>query len=118
MIDRVWSDGDSISYTLGAALRLTKYRGLNEIDDLDRFGLEYGPVLLSYLGPLTNAKVQVSGVKVAWIPTSPANLLATLQPVANSPLRFTIGGDATKLFAPYYQVQTEPFSCYPVVKAP
>ncbi len=118
VLDRTWSQGDTVTYTLGAAPRLTPYRGLSEIDDVDRFALEYGPVLMSYLGSSVGGKAQVDGLVIPWITKSPADLLAALQPVAGNPLRFSVGGDATKVFAPYFQLQTEPFTCFPIVKAP
>jgi uncharacterized protein len=46
---------------------------------------------------------------------SPEHLGDLLEPVAGSPLHFTVKGNPGRKFVPYWQIADEEFSCYPVV---
>ena len=45
----------------------------------------------------------------------PEQLIAQLRPKAGSPLHFTIAGDERHEYLPYWQVQDETFTCFPVI---
>lgn len=110
-LDRVWSPGDEISFVLPMALKFTKYTGSDQIQNRERFSLEYGPILMAAVGA---ADVELIFRLVA----NPADLVTKLQPVSGEPLRFTVPWDlsGTK-FMPYFEVQTESFSCFPFIDA-
>jgi len=54
------------------------------------------------------AKKDDIGVKA-----SPDNIAAMLGPVEGKPLHFTIDGSSEFEYWPYFEVQEEPFSCFP-----
>jgi hypothetical protein len=41
-----------------------------------------------------------------------------LKPKANEPLHFSIDGDATHEYLPYWEVADQVFTCYPIVENP
>lgn len=133
---RTWSTGDTIRFTLPIALRLTRYEGLDQIPGHQRFALEYGPILLALIGSdsavLTlprsqadaphqpanapsqqaNAPEQVANASAAG---SHQSILARIHQDPMRPLHFTIDGHPQYTYIPYYQVVTEPFTCFPVI---
>ncbi|MGB8258775.1 MAG: beta-L-arabinofuranosidase domain-containing protein, partial [Terracidiphilus sp.] len=46
-LDRTWVSGDTVSFTLPAALRVTRYLGADQIPGKQRYALESGPVLMA-----------------------------------------------------------------------
>jgi hypothetical protein len=109
-IDRQWTDGDTIEFTLPAAIRLGPYKGDDQIAGKIRYSVEYGPILLAAIG---SSKVELlvdKGHKAE-------DLANHLEPVASSPLHFTVRGNPGQKFMPYWQISEEEFTCYPVVTA-
>jgi hypothetical protein len=106
-LDRNWSDGDTVRFTLPMQLKLTRYEGLDKIEGHERFALECGPVLLALTGS-DSAVLRVSGARHEAI-------LDSLHEDALRPLHFTIDGHPQYKYIPYWQVLTEPFTCFPVV---
>jgi hypothetical protein len=45
------------------------------------------------------------------------NLAMHLEPAAEQPLHFTVGGEPSKKLMPYWQIQDEEFTCYPAISA-
>jgi len=105
-LDRVWKNGDVISFVLPMEFRVTKYTGLEKGFEENHFALEYGPVLMAMVG--VKAKKSDIGAKA-----SPANIASLLRPVTGKLLHFTIDGDSEFEYWPYFEVQEEPFSCFP-----
>ncbi|MGA3166117.1 MAG: beta-L-arabinofuranosidase domain-containing protein [Terriglobia bacterium] len=108
-LDRTWSDGDSISFTLPMDFRLTRYTGMDQIAGHERYALEYGPVLLAVIGS-PDPRLEVRAGQ------RPEDLLKALKPKAGHPLHFTIDGDTAHEYIPYWEVEyKQSFTCYPVV---
>jgi hypothetical protein len=105
-IDRSWKDGDIISFTLPMDFRVTQYTGLEKGFEDNHYALEYGPILMAMVG--VKAKKFDIGVKAR-----PDNIASLLRPVEGKPLRFTISGSTEFEYWPYFEVQEEPFSCFP-----
>ncbi len=105
-MDSNWKNGDVISLVLPMEFRVTKYTGLEKGFEENHYALEYGPVLMALVG--VKAKKSDIGVKA-----SPANIASLLRSVPGKPLHFTIDGGSEFEYWPYFEVQEEPFSCFP-----
>ena len=104
-LSRTWSEGDTIAFTLPMGFKLSRYEGIERNPDHERFALEYGPFLMAIEG----------GQSEAVLAMHPEQLIAQLRPKAGSPLHFTIAGDERHEYLPYWQVQDEMFTCFPVI---
>ncbi len=107
-LNRTWTTGDSIRFTLPMELKVTRYTGLDKIEGHERFALEYGPVLMALVGSDSATLKVASGQRHE-------DILAQIKPDTFRSLHFTIDGHAEFRYMPYWQVLTEPFTCYPVV---
>ena len=85
-IERTWSDGDTISFTLPLALRLTKYRGADGVAGFDRYAVEYGSLLLGIVGSLDFRD------KYIRIEKDPLDPETWMEPVTGKPGHFTVKG--------------------------
>jgi len=106
VIDRNWKNGDVISFTLPMEFKVTKYTGLEKGFEDNHYAIEYGPVLMAMVG--VKAKKDDIGIKA-----DPEYISTLLRPVEGRPLHFTIAGSSEFEYWPYFEVQEEPFSCYP-----
>jgi len=109
-LNRQWSTGDTIDFTLPAEVRVKKYTGVDQIAGKTRYSIEYGPVLLAAVG---SSKVDLtldSG-------HSAEHLAAHLQAVDDKPLHYTVRGNAGLKLVPYWQLADEQFTCYPAISA-
>jgi DUF1680 family protein/mannose/cellobiose epimerase-like protein (N-acyl-D-glucosamine 2-epimerase family) len=103
-----WKNNDVISFTLPMNFRMTKYSGEEKETGYDRYALEYGPILM--------ACVRVKDQKDKMVlPVMPDKLLKSLIPVPGKPLHFKLNGNTGLEYMPYFEVQEELFSCYPMV---
>ena len=114
-LNRQWSDGDTITFTLPVELKARKYTGQEPtFQDADRntHAIEYGPFLLALTGPtLTD-----NGFASMNFPIS--KLKEKLKPVAGNPAHFTVDGmEDTLLFKPYHEVQGEKMTCFQFYEA-
>jgi DUF1680 family protein len=107
-LDRKWATGDAIQFTLPMALKLTRYTGLDKIEGHERFALEYGPVLLALIGS------DAATLRVAKDQRH-EDILQRIKQDPDRPLHFAVGGHPEFSYIPYWQVVTEPFTCYPVI---
>lgn len=107
-LNRMWSTGDTVRFTLPMELKLTRYTGLDKIEGYERFALEYGPVLLALVGS-DSAVLKVPGGK------RHEEILGRIKQDPFRPLHFSIEGQPELAYIPYWQVVTEPFTCYPVI---
>jgi hypothetical protein len=89
-------------------LRLTHYTGLDKIEGHERFALEYGPILLALIGS-DSATLSVRGGR------RHEDILNRIKQDPDRPLHFTVDGHPESSYIPYWQVLTEPFTCYPVI---
>ncbi|MCC7354355.1 MAG: glycoside hydrolase family 127 protein [Anaerolineae bacterium] len=101
--NRIWSDGDRITFDLPFDFRLVPYTGLDQDKDHDRYALKYGPILLALVGE-TDLDI-ASGA-----------LASRLTSVAGNPLHFGITGYPGCQYMPYWQVQAEGFTCFPTMR--
>ncbi|MGC8539293.1 MAG: hypothetical protein ACP5QA_01545, partial [Phycisphaerae bacterium] len=138
-----WSDGDTISFTLPMASRLTLYTGVDQMPGGLRYGLEYGPILLAVVsadvadtvGKVSAAATPKQHVfvrniplpsawandEVAWpvmLPVACDDLTQRLRSVPGKSLHFTIAGAPQYQYVPYFQIAQEFFTCFPVLKMP
>jgi DUF1680 family protein len=104
-LNRKWKNGDLISFSLPAGLRISKYEGQEEVYK-GHYALEYGPVLMacvSLKGEKENLTLQVKREK----------LIRALKPVPGKPLHYSVSGTDDFEFRPYFEIQEESFSCFP-----
>lgn len=103
-LDRRWSDGDVVDFTLPATLRVRRYVGEDQAAGDQRYSVEYGPILLAAVG---SSKVHLN--------VSLEQLVDHLESVADAPLQFNVrDGNGQKLM-PYWLISEEEFTCYPSV---
>jgi DUF1680 family protein len=106
-IDRIWSEGDGVSFTLPAGFALKEYTGADQVPGHKRYSLTYGPLLYAAVGS-KDAVLHVSG-------SQPEDIVHQLAPKPDAPLHFTVAGNAGVVYVPYWQVDKEEFTCFPVV---
>ncbi len=138
-LDRVWSDDDTITFTLPMAPRLSLYTGIDQVPTGRRYGLEYGPILLAVVATNENgnghhdsSKAVTSARNIPYstqvqldavvsdirLPVTAEELVGRLKPVSNHPLHFYIEGVPNYQYVPYWQINDESFTCFPVLKTP
>jgi DUF1680 family protein len=108
-LDKTWSDGDTISFTLPMKLKLTRYKGSDQIAGRHRYALEYGPILLAAVGSTDLTLKMEKGSR-------PEDLVVQLIPKPDQPLHFSIAQNHEIEYMPYWQVADQPFTCFPVVE--
>lgn len=108
VIDRTWTTGDAIQFNLPMQLKLTRYTGLDRIDGHERYALEYGPILMALIGS-DSAVLKVREGQRA------EDILARIKEDLDRPLHFNVEGHPDLLYVPYWQVVSEPFTCFPVI---
>ena len=107
-LDRKWSGGDTISFKLPMEFKVTQYRGAERARGQERYALEYGPILM--------AAVSTTGSQQeARLAFDASELVKRLKAQEDKPLHFAIDGDPDHEYLPYWQVQNEMFTCYPVI---
>ena len=108
VIDRTWAAGDAVTFALPMALRLEPYTGIDQIPGWDRCAVSFGPLLLAAVG--------AGEVRLRLEPgRQPGDLLRQLKPKGGQPLHFTVDANPGIEFMPYWQVENEPFTCFPAV---
>jgi hypothetical protein len=114
LLDRAWTDRDRIRFTLPMDFRLTHYTGQERVAGKEQYAVEYGPILLALIG---SEPGQVDEKGNATVPVRPADLAQRLRPKPGAPLHFTIDGDPRHEYIPYWLLQDQLFTCYPVLSA-
>jgi hypothetical protein len=109
-LKRKWSNGDTIEFTLPAVIRATPYKGDDQLAGKTRYSVEYGPVLLAAVGSV-QTELSIDGGQDA------EQFAKHLEPIAGSPLHFSVRGNPGLKFMPYWQVSEEEFTCYPAVRS-
>lgn len=108
-LHRVWTDGDTISFTLPAQLKMTQYEGIDQIPGKQRYGFEFGPILLAAVGA-DDILLSVANGK------EHQDLLKQIKPCSGQPLHFIIDQNFHAELMPYWQVTNQPFTCFPAVE--
>ena len=104
-LDRTWKSGDTVSFTLPAGFRLTRYTGMDQIEGRERYALEYGPILLAVVGT-DDVQLRRSG-------SSAQGFTSQLKAISGQPLHFAIEGNPDHIYMPYYAIKEEAFTCFP-----
>lgn len=108
-LDREWSNGDMVTFTLPIGFALTEYKGDSQIPGKKRYSLTYGPFLYAAIGS-KDAVLHVEGGSRA------EDLVKQLSPKPGAPLHFNVAGNPNTVYVPYWQVNDEEFTCFPVVE--
>ncbi len=108
VLDRTWAKGDTITFKLPAELRVVRYTGWTQIPEHDRFAVLYGPILLAAVGA---PEVRLLGVEAK----HPESLIDLLQQQPDHPLHYTVKKNPGIEYMPYWQVDQQPFNCFPAV---
>mgnify|MGYP001282468569 CR=1 FL=1 len=105
-IERKWEKGNEIVFRLPMDFRVTEYKGMEKGYEKGHYALEYGPILMAMVG--VKGQKRGTGVKA-----TPENIKTMLKEIPGKPLHFRIAGTTQLEYWPYFEVQEEPFSCFP-----
>ncbi len=108
LLDRAWAEGDTVQFTLPAALWAERYTGVDQIPNHDRYAVSWGPILLAAVGA-PEIRLRLKNVR------QPEDLLLHLQPVPGQPLHYLVENNPGVEFMPYWQVDKQAFNCFPAV---
>ncbi len=110
-LEHTWKDGDKITFTLPAELRMTKYTGQEATEKNPRHALQYGPILLAAVGANADSPE-------AHFDCDSASSLKRIQPKPGQPLHFTIASETNCSYIPYWEVPLKyNFTCFPTFAA-
>jgi DUF1680 family protein len=102
-LDRTWKDGDTVDFVLPMPLHTRRYTGQEMDPTHDRHALLYGPALMALVGA-TDLDIPA------------AQLPDRLKPIEGKPLHFAVDGKAGVHYQPYWQIDQEPFTCFPTLR--
>lgn len=100
--------GDVVEKDFPFSYRITRYTGGEEMKYLERYAVEYGPLLYAVMGapnPLT-------------ITMDPGHPEEWLQPLPGEKRRLSLKGDTSHFYMAYLDIHDEPFDVYPAVQIP
>ncbi len=142
-LHRIWAQGDIITFTLPMDFRLSLYTGMDQTASGLRYALEYGPILMAVVStdaadgvgqaaaPTTTAmRFQARNIPLpsAWandevlhpipLPVTADEIKHRLRAVSGHPLHFAIEGVPEYQYVPYWQIDKESFTCFPILKTP
>ena len=110
-VARTWSDGDRLTLTLPISFSAVKYTGLDQIEgNYDRYALMYGPILMALQCELEGRD------GVPHLAVAADKLADLLTPVQGSTLTFDVRGYPGYRYVPYWMIDTESFTCFPIVQ--
>ena len=137
-LDRTWRADDLVTFTLPIGFRAVRYDGADRIPGHSRYAILYGPVLMAAVAPLNDKNrvelpdfVFLDGkkkvdeknakqlkkctylVRIAHDPAAPGDWLT---PKPDEPLTFSVAGQAEPYLKPFWRVDKESFTCYPVIE--
>lgn len=138
LLDRTWQTGDSVTFTLPIGFRTVRYEGADQIPGHRRYAILYGPVLMAAVASLddknkvdlpdfafldSQKKADATSVKqlkkwthLVRIAHDPAAPKDWLMPRPEQPLTFTVAGQTEPYLKSFWQVDTEGYTCYPVIE--
>jgi DUF1680 family protein len=110
-LDRTWSGTDVIAFILPMGFRTTCYRGVEPgFNDGLHYAMEYGPVLMALVG-------KPEGKDDVTIHANPKQPQQVLRLIPGQPLHFEVADNSPLKYQPYWEVQDEPFTCFPAMKS-
>ena len=108
-LSREWKNGDVISFDLPMNFKATRYEGSEKnYNDGQHYVLEYGPVMMAALN-IGNPQKEIS------IRANAEKLVKSMKSIPGKPLCFSIEGNKDLQYRPYFELQDELFSCYPLI---
>lgn len=108
---RVWADGDTVTLSLPMPIRAVRYRGMHDIEGVERYALLRGPILMAVCGEGDKTLEQVPGEPVVSVRMTINQAMTSL--VRNGRTAYTITGADGLTVKPYYAVKDdEYFSCF------
>ncbi len=107
-LKRAWQDGDTVSFKLDLAFKTHYYYGEDDVDGYTRAAYTYGPLLLAVVG----GRNHNNGIV---LPFEPEEFISKLHPT-DTPLKWTIEGEEEYYVIPYYVLERQSFTCYPLYK--
>lgn len=124
VLDRTWHAKDAVTFALPMELRTVLYTGVDQIPAHKRYAILYGPILMAAVATIEETnRVELPnfGKKKNWthrvrIARDPAEIKAWLKPKTDQPLCFTVEGQAEPQIKPYWQIDKETFTCFPVIE--
>ena len=115
--DGIWQEAE-LEFTLPFKWKQTQYSGVEKIDGFERYGLEYGPLLMAakYVG-VDEVTDKESYLELFKLDNDPKEYGKWLIP-AGKPLSFGIEGNADVSYKPYFELAAgDWFACYPLWKS-
>jgi DUF1680 family protein len=109
-LERKWSSGDTIEFTLPTEIRVKLYVGADQLPGKSRYSVEYGPILLAAVGSSQVELVVDKGQDAG-------HLANHMEKIEGLPLHFAVRGNPGQKLMPYWQVSDEEFTCYPAVSS-
>ncbi|MBO4406115.1 MAG: glycoside hydrolase family 127 protein [Clostridia bacterium] len=110
VLTREWKDGDTVSFRLELAWQAHLYHGVDETPGYDRYAYTYGPLLMAVTGERNHTLgVVLSG--------DGRELPSKLRP-EGKPLCWVPEDDPERKVVPYYAIQTERFTVFPMFRKP
>jgi DUF1680 family protein len=106
VLDRTWVKGDTASFSLPAGLSAERYTGVDQIPNHERCSVSFGPILLAAVGA-PEIRLRLDSIKKS------EDLVEHLQPKPGQPLHYLVRNNPGVEFMPYWQVDKEPFNCFP-----
>ena len=105
-MDRLWENGDTIEFKLPMILKISKYEGAEQVNGFNRYCFEYGPVLLAVKGDMDyhryiGIEEDIEQYKEWLVP-------------AEKPLTFKIRSKPGHEVVPYFEINNEIFTCFPI----
>ena len=110
VLDRTWESGDIVEFTLPAEFTVSEYKGEDQIRGRKRYALLYGPILYAAVGD-RQAILHLQG------DSAPNAIVKQLTPIPNKSMHFSVAGNPGITYMPYWQVEHEEFTCFPVITA-
>lgn len=108
-LNRLWMDGDTVRLMLRMSFRAVQYQGVEQApQNLDRYALMYGPVLMAAVG---------GNGDVPHLPFDVGELVSRLSTPSSDDLSTTIRGCPEYRYLPYWLVGDESFDCLPIIDA-
>lgn len=115
LLDREWTQGDTVSLALPMAFRTEAYTGENRVPGCVRAAVLYGPLLMAVQGPMSEGVYQAEGEPTIRLDKTVPELLQSLRP-GEEALAFAIEGAPAYRLVPYWTVGEEPFTCFPALR--
>ncbi len=107
-VSRMWNPGDTVTFELPMEVRAVRYSGIDIVPGKERYAFEYGSLLLAVAGPLN------FGGRYILIEHDPAHPDSWLTPIEGNPGHFSILDMPRHQMIPYYEIDTQMFTCFPV----